>query len=237
MQETAEHLTEQGFAILPAQLSTAEISHLNAVVDSYLQSTISSGSIGNEVFAVRNLLQTIPGLATILSNSIAPKLAEAFIGSKPSVIRSIYFNKPAAANWVVPWHQDLTVNLKEQSNIHGFSKWAVKDGQLTAKAPTELLRKILTLRIHLDDCDETNGALKVIPGSHQQGELRSDEYLLTELERAVTCSVKSGGIMLIRPLLLHSSARSKGAERRVIHLEFIANEFTRNIPWSEKTEC
>jgi ectoine hydroxylase-related dioxygenase (phytanoyl-CoA dioxygenase family) len=232
MQEKAKQFSEQGFAILPAMLSSAEILHLNSILDRYRQSTMPSSSSA-EIFAVRNLLQTIPELAEVLKISIVPQLAEIFAGNKPSIIRSIYFNKPATANWVVPWHQDLTVNLKEKSSTNGFTKWAVKDGQLTAKAPAELLSKILTLRIHLDDCDETNGALKVIPGSHLHGELRTDDYLRTELERAVTCSVNSGGIMLMQPLLLHASSRSKGAERRVIHLEFYSGELPAPLQWSE----
>ncbi|MGL5891541.1 MAG: phytanoyl-CoA dioxygenase family protein [Bacteroidia bacterium] len=233
MNTSAEYLAEHGFAILPAQLSNAEISLLNAAVDRFRQSNINTRRI-SEVFAIRNLLQTIPELTAILSNASVLKLAEEFVGSKSCIIRSIYFSKPAAANWVVPWHQDLTVNLKERTNSEGFSKWAVKDKQLTAKAPAELLSKILTLRIHLDDCDETNGALKVIPGSHIHGELKTDEYLKTELHRAETCSVISGGIMLMRPLLLHASTRSSGSERRVIHLEFIADELAGNISWSER---
>lgn len=232
MQEKAKQFSEQGFAILPAQLSSAEISRLNSILDSYRQSAEPSCS-NNEIFAVRNLLQTIPELAEVLNTSIVPQLAKVFAGNQPSSIRSIYFNKPATANWVVPWHQDLTVNLKEQSNTKGFSKWAVKDGQLTAKAPPELFSNILTLRIHLDDCDENNGALKVIPGSHLHGELRTDDYLKTELSRAVTCPVNSGGIMLMRPLLLHASARSKGAERRVIHLEFYSGALPAPLQWSE----
>jgi len=38
----------------------------------------------------------------------------------------------------------------------------------------ELLEQMLAARIHLDDCDETNGALRVLRGTHRLGRLSSE---------------------------------------------------------------
>jgi ectoine hydroxylase-related dioxygenase (phytanoyl-CoA dioxygenase family) len=65
----------------------------------------------------------------------------------------------------------------------------------------------LGLRIHLDDTDENNGALRVIPKSHVKGIYRS-ETIDWSKETEVTCKVPKGGIMLMRPLLLHASSRT-----------------------------
>jgi hypothetical protein len=37
-----------------------------------------------------------------------------------------------------------------------------------AAIPDDCLKNLITVRIHLDDAEESNGALKVIPGSHNK---------------------------------------------------------------------
>jgi ectoine hydroxylase-related dioxygenase (phytanoyl-CoA dioxygenase family) len=83
---------------------------------------------------------------------------------------------------------------------------------------------MLTLRFHLDDTDEMNGALKVIAKSHSFGRLNATEIqILKSKEEAVLCDAKRGDCFLMKPLVVHSS--SAGLEprhRRVIHFEFSA---------------
>jgi ectoine hydroxylase-related dioxygenase (phytanoyl-CoA dioxygenase family) len=91
------------------------------------------------------------------------------------------------------------------------------------------------VRIHLDDADESNGALKVIPGSHQK-KLSDDEISqFTKDNMAVTCVVEAGGIHIMKPLLLHASSKATGEKhRRVIHLEFNTRDLPNSLTWSEK---
>lgn len=92
--------------------------------------------------------------------------------------------------------------------------------------------EIFTIRIHLDDTDENNGALKVIPGSHLKGVYRP-ETIGWERESMVTCSVKKGGVMIMRPLLLHASERATGNNnRRVIHIEFANTGLPEGLQWA-----
>lgn len=93
----------------------------------------------------------------------------------PVAVRGIYFDKSPAANWLVPWHQDLTLALRERREVSGFGPWSVKDGIPHVQPPVALLEKMITLRLHLDDTDETNGALRVVPGSHVHGRLTAAE--------------------------------------------------------------
>ena len=51
----------------------------------------------------------------------------------------------------------------------------MKEGIPHVQPPTAILEQMLTVRIHLDRTDESNGALKVIPGSHRQGKLSNLE--------------------------------------------------------------
>jgi ectoine hydroxylase-related dioxygenase (phytanoyl-CoA dioxygenase family) len=114
------------------------------------------------------------------------------------------FDKSAGANWFVPWHQDRA-----------------EDGQERSVAQLE---RTVALRIHLDDCDENNGPLEVLPGSHNAGRLDADAIAgLTAAGAPLLCLVARGDIVAMFPLLIHRSQRARTpAARRVIHLEFCA---------------
>ncbi|MCA6361839.1 MAG: phytanoyl-CoA dioxygenase family protein [Bacteroidetes bacterium] len=196
-----------GFAIINPCVSEPLTNALAACIP--CQPVYNSSVRGvQQVFAIRKLLHTVPALKPVLIEAGIASLAQDYFKDDVKVIRSIYFNKPDGANWIVPWHQDLTVNLTERHETPGFTGWAEKEGQITAKAPASLLSRILTIRIHLDDCDAENGALKVIPGSHLNGEYRPEQTGNDFYRNAVCCNVPKGGVMLMHPLLLHSSARS-----------------------------
>ncbi len=73
--------------------------------------------------------------------------------------------------------------------------------------PVAVLERMLTVRLHLDDCDLGNGPLHVIPGSHKSGRL-SAAAISDWRERLafVPCTIPRGGVLLMRPLLLHASS-------------------------------
>ncbi|MFT5618133.1 MAG: ectoine hydroxylase-related dioxygenase (phytanoyl-CoA dioxygenase family) [Arenicella sp.] len=134
----------------------------------------------------------------------------------------------------IPLHQDLSISVSNRKETVGYQNWTSKRGQIGVQAPTEILESIITIRIHLDDTDEQNGALKVIPKSHSNGISRL-ETLDLETEQETFCSVERGGLMLMKPLLLHASNRSTGnKQRRVIHLEFSNRELAGELNWAER---
>jgi len=97
----------------------------------------------------------------------------------------------------------------------------------------EILDDNFTIRVHLDDTDQTNGALRVVPGSHAKGVYRP-ENIDWSAEREVICDVRRGGIMLMKPLLLHASSRTtSNHRRRVIHIEFGRKPLPEGLCWSE----
>jgi len=97
------------------------------------------------------------------------------LSSEPFPVRAIFFNKSAAANWLVPWHQDLTIAVRAKVDVPGFGPWSSKEGIPHVQPPISLLEEMLTIRLHLDDCDENNGALRVLGGSHRLGRLSSEQ--------------------------------------------------------------
>lgn len=186
-----------------------------------------------KAFGLRRILRRYPQLATLV---ITPKLTRLIqhIRPKAQVIRSIYFDKPPQANWIVNWHQDLTINLKEKKTLPEFKNWRVLPTRVVTQPPVEILEDMFTLRIHLDDCTEQNGALRVIPRSHRKGIVDVRNGLDHRFGREFVCEVPKGGVLLMRPLLLHSSRRTENlASRRVIHIEFSDYLLPDGLAWHE----
>ncbi len=94
----------------------------------------------------------------------------------------------------------------------------------------------MTLRLHLDDCDAFNGALQVLPGSHASGRL--DDPQIAHWRKTVepmTCAVGRGGVLLMRPLLLHASGKARDPRhRRVVHIEYAAADLPGGLEWFER---
>lgn len=157
-------------------------------------------------------------------------LLDELIGHFCHVVKGIYFDKPAGSNWTVPWHQDLQISVDGQETIYGWTNWTSRHGQWSVQPSAYHLNQIYTVRIHLDDCDETNGTLKVLPGSHKQGVLPNVDIQAQDKTEAITCNVPKGGLLVMRPLLVHASAKSTSpANRRVIHLELTQSRLPKRL--------
>ncbi|MFT3837157.1 MAG: phytanoyl-CoA dioxygenase family protein [Myxococcaceae bacterium] len=139
------------------------------------------------------------------------------LGPAPFCVRAIVFDKKRGANWGVAWHQDLAIAVHQRAEVPGFGPWSVKAGVPHALAPDSVLTRMVATRIHLDDCGPTDGPLRVIAGSHRR---RLDDA--GPAARPVTeCVARRGDVLLLRPLLLHSSAKAAApSHRRVLHLEW-----------------
>jgi ectoine hydroxylase-related dioxygenase (phytanoyl-CoA dioxygenase family) len=76
--------------------------------------------------------------------------------------------------------------------------------------------------VHLDASISDNGPLRVIPGSHAAGVLTDDEvsdYVRTR--DGIECVVPRGGVLAMRPLLIHASSKARVEDpRRVLHIEY-----------------
>ena len=186
------------------------------------------------VYACRQLLNRFPDLHDHLFTENLQKIIYT-IDPNAFLTKAIYFDKPLEANWYVTWHQDLAINVKEKVETTGFTNWTFREGIHSVCPPEELRKKHFTIRIHLDTATEENGALKVMPGSHLQ-------YLNDEQIKTITadglpkvCSVVAGGIHLMHPMILHASPKTKNQKRRrVIHLEFGAEELPGGLEWLER---
>lgn len=225
-----DRLSSDGFAIVPGVLNQRRIDALIDALERFRQSTGDLAEAG-----LRNLARTIPEIDELRRDETLVKLASSILGKHAFVVRTLFFDKTPTANWKVAWHQDLTIAVRERTDTPGYGPWSVKEGIPHVQPPAELLEKMITLRLHLDDCDASNGALRVLPGSHLEGRLTADQ-IQTWRSRVseVTCEVPRGGVLFMRPLLLHASSPAAiPRHRRVLHFEFAAEPLPERLTWYE----
>jgi len=186
-------------------------------------------------YGLRHLMQAVPAVRKLASSARIQELAEPILGLNSFVVRSLFFDKTPEANWKVALHQDLTIAVQKRIDVPGFGPWSVKDGVVHVQPPSSVLERMLTIRLHLDDCGPNSGALQVLPGSHRFGRLAAEEIAAwRERVRPVACLVKAGGALLMRPLLLHASSSARvPTHRRVLHFEFAAEPLSGGLSWAE----
>lgn len=228
-----EQLNTDGYQIFENIYSDEEIQRLIEVIEAE-DSSNPTFRKSNDLFAIRQFFKEIPAAFGLVFSTRLKDLLISGFGTEYFVVKSIYFDKPEESNWFVSYHQDLTISVDKRIEATGFGPWTVKFNQYAVQPPVEILRDNFTVRVHLDTADEYNGALKVIPKSHLNGVFRLQENVSAK-SGEVTCSVKKGGIMLMKPLLFHSSGRTLNkARRRVVHIEFSRSVLPDGLQWSEK---
>ena len=229
----ATRLDRDGYAIVPALLDRAAVDGLLAALSE--NSAAGSLRVRNAgVYAVRNLL-SVPAVRALATSHAVRVAVEPVVGPGARAVRGILFDKTSGANWKVAWHQDLSIAVKAKADAPGYGPWSVKAGVQHVQPPVEVLRRMLTVRVHLDDCGPDNAPLNVLPGSHAAGALTPAQVEAWRATRGpVACCVDAGGAVLMRPLLLHaSSSATRPGHRRVVHLEFAAGDLPGGLEWHE----
>ncbi|QIF03413.1 phytanoyl-CoA dioxygenase family protein [Roseimicrobium sp. ORNL1] len=219
-----ECVKHQGFYLAPSVLTPSECAELVA----YLGPTSGPG---------RRALLKDDHVASLARSEKLLALVSPHLQGKhaPRPVRAIYFNKSPDSNWLVAWHQDLTICVQKKVDVAGFGPWSVKDEVPHVQPPIALLENMITIRLHLDDTDETNGALKVTPGSHTADRLSPDAIQNWRQNTPEhLCTAHAGDALLMRPLLLHASGRSTSdRQRRVLHIEYAGYDLPAGMQWAE----
>jgi ectoine hydroxylase-related dioxygenase (phytanoyl-CoA dioxygenase family) len=221
----------KGHATIPDVFSAAEVASIIQAIDQ-AEPTLSTAP--GELHAIRNVIQRISMLRRLLFHSGLLQIVHHHLSLKAFLTKSIYFDKPPGSNWFVAWHQDISISVLAKADVPGYAQWTQKSGIIGVVPPVRVLENILTVRVHLDHTDETNGALRVVEGSHLEGIVRK-EAQPWDVARERVCAVPAGGVMLMRPLTMHASRRAQsGGRRRVIHLEFADCELDPLLQWGER---
>lgn len=153
------------------------------------------------------------------------------VGTHP--VRAILFNKSRVSNWSLGWHQDRTIAVSRRVEVAGFGPWSVKAGITHVEPPFALLEQMRTVRIHLDNVDQDNAPLLIAPGSHKLGRIGEKE-----IEGAVArcgmraCSAERGDAWIYATPILHASAAAlRPRERRVLQVDFSADNLPAPLTW------
>jgi ectoine hydroxylase-related dioxygenase (phytanoyl-CoA dioxygenase family) len=233
MEELKLQLENEGFCIVENIYTTQEIKNVINLIDQ-TDSNKATFRKSKDLFAIRQFHKEIPEILTHVFNNSLKNLLLGWFGEDYFITKSIYFDKPADSNWFVAYHQDLTISVNQKTDLPDYQGWIQKQNQYSVQPPMDILKHNFTIRIHLDDTTSENGALRVIPKSHKKGILRS-ENLDLKSETESICNVKSGGVMFMKPLILHASNKTTNqARRRVIHIEFSNQTLSKPLEWSEK---
>jgi len=211
--EYLEAIAERGFAPIPRLFREPEIT---ALLGNIAESNLPRTRAG-----VRHALRC-PQILALAKDARLVEVASEILGGAAFPYRASLFEKLPTANWLTVWHQDTALPVRERRDLPGWGPWSVKGGVEYGHAPASALRKMISLRVHLDESTDRNGPLRVLPGTHNLGVLTADQIrdLATRI-RPVTWGSRKGGVVAMRPLLVHSSTKSQTPEyRRVLHVEY-----------------
>jgi ectoine hydroxylase-related dioxygenase (phytanoyl-CoA dioxygenase family) len=192
--DLSDLFSANGIAVVEYYLSRADLAHMDTIFPSL--GLKGAGARANAFSSdAQSWFATHAGLLD---------LASRLLKGEARLSRLQAFDKSPTANWFVPWHQDRAEDGREREIAH--------------------LERTVALRIHLDDCEENNGPLEVVPRSHLLGRLDAAAIakLVAEAPSQLCLAVR-GDIVALRPLLLHRSQRAqRPSARRVVHIEFSA---------------
>jgi hypothetical protein len=202
-----------------------------------IQSVVSEVSLNSEKIrrgGIRNLDKKFASIARLSHDSKILGLAGELLGGSPQLVRALFFDKTPEKNWFVTWHQDRTVALNKKAEFDGWGPWSIKEDVWHVQPPQAVLDRMLTIRLHLDPADEHSGCLKVIPGTHRLGILEPEAIdRIVRSNTALPCVVSAGDAVVMRPHVLHSSAKSlRQPHRRVVHLEYSDYELPPGLHWA-----
>jgi ectoine hydroxylase-related dioxygenase (phytanoyl-CoA dioxygenase family) len=212
-----------GYAVSDLVLSEGQCEHMAGALPA-----VSPGRGG-----LRNLISH-PTVLRLLAHEAFGRYLWSVVGRELVAVKATLFDKTPDANWRAQWHQDRTIAVKERLDVPGYGPWSSKAGALHVEPPTEVLAQMLAVRVHLDVCASENGPLRVIPGSHLAGKLAEGRLsdVVAGAVSTVELYVPQGGIVLMRPLLVHSSSAPRAAaHRRVLHIEFAPLESISPLQW------
>jgi hypothetical protein len=181
-------------------------------------------------FRIRGIERLRPFLA---SHGSVGSLAAGVLGSASQPVRAILFDKTEETNWSLAWHQDRTICVRERVAVEGFGPWTIKGGMHHVAPPFDLLARMVTLRIHLDDVPATNAPLLIVPGSHTEGRVLVDRIAEVVRRRGTfACTAKAADVWLYSTPIIHASeAATVPTRRRVLQVDFSAECLPGGLAW------
>lgn len=231
MRDLAGELEQNGFALVSGVLPPAQTESLKQFFEI---ADVARAERQGQTYGARNLL-ALPEVRAVAQSQPLRTILDPMLGADCRAVRGLFFDKTDGANWPVLWHQDLSLAVKQRHDLPGWSNWSVKRGVQHVQPPPDVLARMVTVRLHLDDCPADNGPLRVLPGSHRLGLLSRDAIREAVNSPAETVIASAGDALLMRPLILHASSPAiRPRHRRVLQLEFAPDGLLpEGLNWAE----
>jgi ectoine hydroxylase-related dioxygenase (phytanoyl-CoA dioxygenase family) len=206
---------KRGFAVMAEVLKPNDIQRLDEC--------LSRNTLVRSRAGMRHALRH-PDVLAVARDPRLLDVAREILGCDPFPFRATLFDKSPASNWLVVWHQDTALPLRERRDIPGWGPWSVKDGVIYAHAPARALSAVIALRLHLDNSSAENGPLRVLPRTHTMGVLNDNAIHDLSIQiPPIDCVIPQGGVLVMKPLIVHAWSKSRsGMRRRVLHIEYAA---------------
>ena len=208
--EIAATFNEVGFVAITGLLSAGEVAELHAAHDE----GIASGALLASKDDMADNYDTIYRHPVFNRWVRDPRLVSPVrtIFNRGIELQHVKYNaKPVTGGGEAPWHQDFP--FFPHTNFD-----------------------LLAATIYFDDADETNGAIRFVPGSHKLGELShydgtgrftygcSDQAACAQYD-AVSLAVPAGTITLHHCFALHASGHvTSGRQRRLLIFQYRAED-------------
>jgi hypothetical protein len=216
------HFNNDGFAVVSQVLTSSACEAIS----------LSLVEISNKGVGLRDLLD-MPWCKMLAREVRHHPAISPLLPNDPVAVQCTYFEKSQNQNWLVPIHQDLSIPVRERVENPALTGWSEKQSSLFVQPPDIVLQEIVAVRLHVDECGNDDGALRIVPGSHKLGRLSNDDALEVRGNLGeVVCAVPKGGALLMRPLALHASSKATGdSRRRVLHFVFGPSRLPLGLSW------
>ncbi|MEB0030963.1 phytanoyl-CoA dioxygenase family protein [Undibacterium sp. RTI2.1] len=213
---------DQGFLITQALFDSDTFSHLEFELNELLVNSVGT----------RHLLD-FRWCSDLALRIRQHSLVRPFLPLDAIAVQCTYFEKSKDQNWLVPLHQDLSIPVKKRITHPDLTVWSEKEGLVFVQPTNEMLRQLVAVRLHIDECDLTDGPLRVVPMSHKNGRLSNQAAIETRDRMGeVICPVEKGGALIMSPLLLHASSKASGeSKRRVLHFVYGPTILSHGLNW------
>jgi len=215
-----------GYTLIDSVLNNESLSAVRSEIENYCEDEPLAG--------IRQADRKFATLRALSVSESVLRIVSRYLSSSPKLVRALLFNKTAENNWAVPWHQDKTVAVSKRFSKTGWGPWSIKDGQHHVQPPLSVLNDMITLRIHIDRADQSNGCLHLIPGSHELGLIDQSKALaIATSQTPVICKAEAGSALVMRPHVLHASRKGTcPSQRRIVHFEYCAHPLPPGVAWA-----
>jgi ectoine hydroxylase-related dioxygenase (phytanoyl-CoA dioxygenase family) len=226
----AEFYRENGYLHARGVFSAQEVEEMRAALDRILADVEGTANDANHRWSAAEKETVLKGFhnvqyhdAAFLSAAAHPRMVELLtelIGPNVQLHHTKMLVKPPEKGAPFPMHQDYPYFPHEQHTV-------------------------LAASVHLDDTNEENGCLRVVPGSHKLGPLEptgESNDLDTPLEDGAPMPAAAGDVLFFNYLTIHGSGinTSAGTRRNVLFqyrdpadLPVLKNGVEEHVNWGQ----